>query len=93
MNFKPTVIQLYFRMWIEEMMSNYDDVWIVPVRAGIEFMKNPVPKDELDFFEPFGCYDLPEFTCFSPRDCRSEKNTMIIVYFGPLLSGIVNFDS
>ena len=54
------------------MMNNYEDVWIVPVRAGIEYMKNPVPKDELDFFEPFGCFDLPEYTCFSPRDCRSD---------------------
>ena len=60
-------------MWMEEMMTNYDDVWVVPVRAGIEYMKNPVEKGDLDFFEPFGCFDLPEFTCFSPRDCRSER--------------------
>jgi len=59
-----------FKMWIEDMMTNYDDVWIVPVKAGIEYMKNPVPKDELDFFEPFGCFDLPEFTCIYTRDCR-----------------------
>ena len=65
------MIWLPFRMWIEDMMNNYDDVWIVPVRAGIEYMKNPVPKDELDFFEPFGCSDLPEFSCFGSRRCRS----------------------
>ena len=51
-------------------MNNYDDVWIVPVKAGIEYMRNPVPKDELDFFEPFGCFDLLEYTCFNTRDCR-----------------------
>merc|ERR1719507_2161158 len=33
-----------FKMWMEEMMTNYDDVWVVPVRAGIEYMKNPVEK-------------------------------------------------
>ena len=58
------------RMWIEDMMNNYEDVWIVPVKAGIEYMRNPVPKDELEFFEPFGCFELPVYTCINTRDCR-----------------------
>ena len=59
-------------MWMDDMMNNYDDVWVVPIRAGIEYMKDPAAKDDLDFFEPFGCADLPDFTCFSPRNCRSD---------------------
>jgi len=59
-----------FKMWMDDMMNNYDDVWVVPIRAGIEYMMDPVAKDELDFYEPFGCADLPDFTCFSPRNCR-----------------------
>ena len=71
-------------------MSNYDDVWVVPVRAGIEYMKNPVPKDELDFYEPFGCFDLPEYTCFSPRDCRSVSESGICQLISCLLYLLVS---
>ena len=58
------------RMWIEHVLTDYDDVYILPARAGIEYMKNPVHKDETWMNEAFRCDDLPEFTCFSPRNCR-----------------------
>ena len=60
------------RMWIEHVLTDYDDVYILPVRAGIEYMKNPVRKDETWMNDAFRCDDLPEFTCFSPRNCRQD---------------------
>ncbi len=57
------------RRFIEE-ISSYDDVWIVPVKKGIEYMKEPFSNEDLIFEDVFGCFDLPSMTCVSPRDCR-----------------------
>lgn len=55
--------------------NKYQDVWIVPVSAGIEYMKNPVPKQQLKYFKPF-LYDeknFPKFQCYTEKVCRYEN--------------------
>ena len=57
-------------MWIDDMMNNYEDVWIVPVRAGIEYMKDVnITIDDYfsikmvtdsDFLEPVDAYMYQE---------------------------------
>ena len=53
---------------IRQIANNYNDTWIVPIRAGIEYMKNPVPISDLDTYPPFGCDNLPTADC-SFRTC------------------------
>jgi hypothetical protein len=59
-----------YKRFIEEVLTLYKDVWIVPVKSGIEYTKSPVPSDQLQSFEPFGCANRPAFTCDQPQECR-----------------------
>ena len=37
-------------------ISTYDDVWIVPVKDGLEYMKSPVSNEELISAGPFQAF-------------------------------------
>ena len=39
-------------------ISTYDDVWIVPVKDGLEYMKNPVSNEELISAGPFQTFHI-----------------------------------
>lgn len=60
-----------YKMFLDYALA-FDDVYIVPIRDGIEYMKNPVPVSELPNFEPFGCDNFPVFDCPQPQSCRYE---------------------
>ena len=60
-------------MFLEEILKR-QDVWIVPVRNGIEYMKNPVTKDDLlagSLEEHFGCGNFPVENCIEEH-CKYE---------------------
>jgi hypothetical protein len=75
-----------FQRFINDMMNNYDDVWVVPVKSGIEYMKNPLPNEELEFYEEFGCSDWPIADCDAPRRCRLAKVHMHLRFSLPCLN-------
>jgi hypothetical protein len=52
--------------------AKYGDVWIVPISAGIEYMKDPKTNDQLKRGElpAFGCDSLPAPDCISPQNCK-----------------------
>lgn len=58
-----------YKMFLNYALS-FNDTYIVPVRDGIEYTKNPVPYWELDTFEPFMCNNFPDFDCNQPQSCR-----------------------
>jgi len=72
-----------YKMFLEE-ISSYDDVWIVPIKKGIEYMKNPLPQEVLlamgkDDTSPFGCKAVEEklppydgFRCGNAKSCRFD---------------------
>ena len=55
-------------MFLERILE-IDNVWIVPVWAGIEYFKNPVANDQLGDFEPFKCDDFPKPESCFPNSC------------------------
>ena len=59
----------YFSRFIEAILEN-DDVFIVPIKAGIEYMRNPVPLSEINTFAPFQCDNRPDDTCIQPQSCK-----------------------
>lgn len=61
-----------YKRFVGAILEN-DDVYIVPVRAGIEYMRNPVPMDQIDTFAPFQCDNLPDDTCIQPQSCKYEN--------------------
>jgi len=72
-----------YKMFLDE-ISSYDDVWIVPVQNGIEYMKNPLTQEELlslgkDDSSPFGCNAIENklppydgFRCGNAKSCRFD---------------------
>jgi len=75
-----------YSMFLKE-ISTYDDVWIVPVKDGLEYMKNPVSNEELisagKTSGPFACsameeqsgkYGSTDNKCGSTRSCRYDVN-------------------
>ena len=60
-----------YKLFLEEILLK-DNVWIVPVAAGIEYRKNPVTNQDLidKKFEPFNCDSFPAEDCPSPSVCE-----------------------
>jgi len=71
--------------FIQEITDNtkYPDVWIVPIKAGLEYMKTPLPNAVLlsmgkatgpfacaDIENETGTYDRTKFRCGNPLSCR-----------------------
>lgn len=72
--------------FLEEITDNekYPDVWVVPVKEGIEYMKGPMPQNVLEMMgksdmSPFGCqsiedqtdqYDSKKFRCGNSQNCK-----------------------
>lgn len=51
-----------------EYITSKDDVWVVPVSAGIEYRKNPVTNADLmngtsSLSDAFGCTNFPSTSC------------------------------
>ncbi|XP_040580790.1 chitin deacetylase 7 [Lepeophtheirus salmonis] len=53
-------------------ITKYTDVWILPVSAGIEYMKNPIPNSKMGDVEPFkgDPKTFPKFNCEAKQSCR-----------------------
>ena len=51
---------------------SHDDVWIVPIHAGLEYAKNPVTNEELvtGTLPAFNCDDFPDNQCERSSNCR-----------------------
>jgi len=75
-----------YKMFIQE-ISSYEDVWIVPVKAGLDYMRNPLSNEQLiaagKTSGPFACSDIEEQTgkyesnenkCGNAKSCRYEVN-------------------
>jgi len=75
-----------YKMFIQE-ISSYDDVWIVPVKAGLDYMKNPLSNEQLiaagKTSGPFACSEIEEQTgkygsdenkCGNAKACRYDVN-------------------
>jgi hypothetical protein len=58
-----------------------DDVWIVPVSAGLEYRKNPLTNAQLKAGEldAFNCDSFPQEDCFAPTTCMYHVNNEDIV--------------
>ena len=54
-----------------EYITGLDDVWVVPINAGLEYRKNPKTNDELKAgaLDAFNCDNFPVADCFSPTNC------------------------
>jgi len=77
-----------YRMFLDEITDNakYPDVFIVPVKAGIEYMKKQAPMPVLTQWgkkdiSPFGCESIEaqsgkysEWKCGGGQSCRFEAN-------------------
>merc|ERR1712212_505583 len=75
-----------YRMFLDEITNKekYPDVWIVPVKAGIDYMKNPLSQQQLMDLgksdeSPFGCqaiedktgiYDSTKNRCGNAQSCK-----------------------
>lgn len=75
-----------YKMFIQE-ISSYNDVWIVPVKAGLDYMKNPLSNEQLiaagKTSGPFACSEIEEQTgkygsdenkCGNAKACRYDVN-------------------
>jgi len=75
-----------YKMFVQE-ISSYDDVWIVPVKAGLDYMRNPLSNEQLiaagKTSGPFACSDIEEQTgkygsnenkCGNAKSCRYDVN-------------------
>ena len=65
-----------YLMFLDEIADNdkYPDVWILPVRAGIEYMKDPKSNDDIinNGYAPFDATceeNWPAYDCDSPVSC------------------------
>ena len=65
-----------YLMFLDEIADNtkYPDVWILPVHAGIEYMKDPKSNDDIinNGYGPFDATceeNLPVYDCDSPVSC------------------------
>ena len=59
---------LGYRQFLDE-ITQYPDVWIVPIHAGLAYRKSPVPNDLINGTT------MPEF-CYKPDkevDCRARS--------------------
>jgi len=63
-------------------ITSYDDVWVVPISAGIEYMKDPKTNQQLIDGElpAFGCKNFPAPDCISPQNCKYVKNIHLILF-------------
>ena len=54
-----------------EYITGLDDVWVVPINAGLEYRKNPKTNDELKAgaLDAFNCDNFPVADCFSSTNC------------------------
>ena len=72
----PPLLQSYryegYQDFLAEITS-YDDVWIVPVHAGLEYRKNPMTNDELiaNGLPAFNCDSYPQITCDAGSDGKT----------------------
>ena len=59
-----------YKMFLEE-ITQLDDVWIVPIKAGLEYRKSPVTNEELlnGTLPAFGCNNFPT----PPQPCRPKS--------------------
>ena len=56
--------------FITKILKEDDDVWIVPISVGIEYMKNPMSKSELANNPHFQCNNYPKSQCDDRTDCK-----------------------
>ena len=82
--------------------EKYPDVWIVPVKAGIEYMKNPLTHEQLMELgksddSPFGCqsiedktgiYDSTKNRCGSGQSCKLVNLIKIYIRLNVFLSSL-----
>merc|ERR1711872_1150847 len=77
-----------YRMFLDEITNKekYPDVWIVPVKAGIDYMRNPLSQSQLMDLgksddSPFGCqsiedktgiYDAKQNRCGNAQSCKFQ---------------------
>jgi len=77
-----------YRMFLDEITNKekYPDVWIVPVKAGIDYMRNPLSHQQLMDLgksddSPFGCqsiedktgiYDAKQNRCGNAQSCKFQ---------------------
>jgi len=69
-----------YQKFLDEITA-LDDVWIVPINAGLEYRKNPKTNAELTSgaLEAFNCDSFPAEDCFSPAVCSYHVNNEDIV--------------
>jgi len=72
-----------YKMFLDN-ITQYDDVYIVPIEAGIEYMKNPLPMQVLENYgksdkSPFGCEAIEaqsgkyaDYKCGGSQSCHFE---------------------
>jgi hypothetical protein len=53
-------------------ITSLDDVWIVPINAGLEYRKNPKTNEELKNgdLDAFNCDAFPPEDCFNAISCQ-----------------------
>ena len=59
-------------MFLEYVTSNFEDVWIITTRAGIEYRRYPVTNEELKdgaLNNFFGCDALPKERVCADKTC------------------------
>lgn len=60
------------------------DVWVISLSSHMAWVKEPMPMDFIDFFEPWKCDNpAPVADCPNPQHCRFEwPNPGMEVYMG-----------
>mgnify|MGYP000265195387 CR=1 FL=1 len=50
-------------------IMSFEDVYVVNMKEGLEYVRNPVPLSQIDTFEPFQCEPITPVPC-NPVSCR-----------------------
>ena len=68
-----------YKKFLKE-ITDLEDVWVVPVSAGIEYMKDPKTNQQLIDGElpAFGCKNFPPEDCISPQNCKYVINKYLL---------------